>query len=119
MWVNRAYDPCCCWPKWRDFLVAELERFPNTTIITLGKPLLGVLVEPPASQDVKNYWGHVEGWKTAGRAEFHCVEANESTIGRRFFPLPHVTNAASTDLYKTYFDEYLSFIRSTASKDAF
>ena len=106
------------WPKWRDLLLAELDRFPDATIITLGKPILGVLVQPPAPQDLKHYWGYVEGWKSAGRAAFRSVEANESTIGRRFFPLPHVTNSASTALYRTYFDEYLSFIRSAAMKEA-
>lgn len=106
------------WPRWRDLLLAELSRFPDATIITLGKPVLGVLVETPASQDVKHYWGYVKGWKAIGRTAFRCVKANESTIGRRIFPLPHVTNARLTGLYSKYFDEYLSFIRSSDMKES-
>lgn len=92
------------WPKWRPLLVEELARFPNAAILTLGKPILKVLVRDPAVKDLKHYWGH---------GEYQLVEAQHSTLGRRFFPFPHITSFRTKPLYRTHRDNYLSFVRET------
>jgi uracil-DNA glycosylase len=104
--------------KWRDLLSDELARFPKATVITLGKPVLRVLVQEPSLQDLKHYWGHVEGWKTKGHGKFHFVEGRNSSFGKRFFPFPHITNTQTTELYRKHFDEYLRFARSNIMKEA-
>lgn len=105
------------WPNWQGLLKEELIRFPTATILTLGNPVLRVLVCHPFSQELKHYWGYVEGWKAREVRDFRYVDVQESSIGRRFFPLPHFTNANATELYREHFDGYLSFIRSNSGKE--
>ena len=106
------------WAKWRGLLDEELAQFPDAAIVTLGNPILRVLVKPPSSQDLKHYWGHTEEWKAKGRCEFRHVEPTSSSFGRQFFPFPHITNTKATALYRQHFDEYLAFTRSTITKEA-
>jgi hypothetical protein len=100
------------WLKWQGLLADELARFPNATVVTLGEPVLRVLVRKPLPQDLRHYWGHVEGWKAKGIGGFRYVDVAGSSFGRRFFPLPHNTTAQTIELYQTHFDGYLSFVRS-------
>lgn len=101
------------WPKWRPLLIEELARFPKAAIITLGKPILEVLVIDPAVKDLKHYWGHVGHNAVAGHGEYQLVEVQHSTLGRPFFPLPHITSFRTKPLYRTHRDNYLSFVRKT------
>lgn len=101
------------WPKWRPLLVEELARFPNAAILTLGKPILKVLVRDSAVKDLKHYWGHVGQNAVAGHGEYQFVEAQHSTLGRPFFPFPHITSFRTKPLYRTHRDNYLSFVRET------
>jgi uracil-DNA glycosylase len=106
------------WSRWKELLDIELSRYPDAIIVTLGKPILGVLVHPPASHDLKQYWGHVDHWKTKGRRDFQFVEKKDSIIGRRFFPFPHITNSKATELYSRHFDDYLEFVCLIIEKKA-
>jgi uracil-DNA glycosylase len=117
---ERVYEPDLIgisWLKWRALLAEELDRFPGATVVTLGKPILKVLVCQPLSQDLKHYWGHVEGWKTEGIGGFRYVDVEGSSLRRQFFPLPHITNTRTTELYRTHFDGYLTFIRANTGKE--
>jgi len=99
------------WPKWRPLLVEELARFPKAAILTLGKPILRVLVRDSAVKDLKHYWGHVGDKAMARHGEYRLVEVQHSRLGRPFFPFPHITNIRATELYRTHRDNYLSFVR--------
>jgi uracil-DNA glycosylase len=100
------------WPKWRPLLVEELARFPNAAILTLGKPILQVLVRDPAVKDLKHYWGYVGSKAKKEHGEYRLVEVQHSTVDRPFFPFPHITNISTTELYRTHRDNYLSFVRN-------
>ena len=101
------------WPNWRPLLVEELARFPMAAILTLGKPILQVLVRDPAVKDLKHYWGHVGSKAVKEHGEYRLVEIQHSTLGRPFFPFPHITNIRATELYRTHRDNYLSFVRKS------
>jgi uracil-DNA glycosylase len=101
------------WPKWRLLLVEELARFPNAAILTLGKPILQVLVRDPAVKDLKHYWGYVGSKAKKEHGEYRLVEVQHSTVDRPFFPFPHVTNISATKLYRTNREDYLSFVRNS------
>lgn len=105
------------WSNWRPLLVEELARFPDAKIVTLGNPVLKVLVKEPKEQDLKRYWGHKNNWKKSGRNQFRCVDEQHSTVGRQFFPLPHIETVKELELYSTHFVEYLSFVATGVSKD--
>ena len=106
------------WVMWQDVLREEVNLFPNAAIVTLGKPVLKVLVKDGYQQDLKHYWGHVDGWKQRGRDSFRAVENEQSTIDRKFFPLPHVTNYTTTEFYQGNLDDYLAFIRASTERRA-
>ena len=99
------------WHYWRPLVVAELDRFPKAAILTLGNPILHVTVREPAVKDLKHYWGHVGGKVMKEHGEYRLVEEQHSTLGRPFFPFPHITNISATELYRTHRNDYLSFVR--------
>lgn len=106
------------WKMWQGVLQDEVNQFPKAAIVTLGKPVLKVLLKHGHPHDLKHYWGHVDGWKQRGRDSFRAVEKEQSTIDRKFFPLPHVTNCTTTEFYRGNLDDYLAFIRASTERQA-
>jgi len=43
---------------WLPLLEQELAAFPDATIITLGEPILSLLVLDPGKRKVREYWGY-------------------------------------------------------------
>lgn len=96
---------------WRPILHRELNAFPDATVISLGEPVLSLLVAPGGSQKVREYWGYTAGWKTGEREELSCIPWHHSAIGRPVSPFPHQPSI-SKQFYADRLEEYVAFTRS-------
>lgn len=98
---------------WLPLLHQELRAFPDAVVVSLGEPVLKVLIKPDHPQDMKYYWGWQRGWQTKGPRPFKTLEPDQSTLERRFFPFVHqpTMRGARTAFYRRRFDEYTAFIR--------
>lgn len=74
---------------WVPFLKEELSVFPDVPVLTLGEPLLSVLVFEGVHAKVRHYWGYRRDWQTNPLADFRCAAPAENRLDRRLFPFPH------------------------------
>ena len=79
-------------PAWLDILRRELALFPDAAVISLGEPVLDVLLEVTARNRMKWFWGHHPRWKHIPHRPFQRVEPDQSTLGRRFYPFIHINS---------------------------
>ena len=91
-------------------LSKELSAFPKCPIITLGEPVLKLLVNPGNPDIVRYYWDYDKKTKSSN-GEFHFVSANDNKLARDFFPICHQPSIRK-DFYNKTFDKYMSFINS-------
>ena len=91
-------------------LSKELSAFPRCPIITLGEPVLKLLVNPGNPDIVRYYWDYDKKTKSSN-VKFHFVSANDNKLARDFFPICHQPSIRK-DFYNKTFDKYMSFINS-------
>ena len=94
---------------WFPLLQEELESFPEATVISLGEPLLSILVLDPKNRKLREYWGYTRKWKDQDRNSFSSIRANENILDRRIFPFPHQPSLRKA-FYRRYMDEYIDFV---------
>jgi len=77
-------------PYWIPVLRRELADYPDALVISLGEPLLKVLVTSGSTQ-LKDYWGYKRGWNKnpALHQPMSAIEASYSAVNSRIFPFPH------------------------------
>jgi len=97
-------------PYWLPLLKEELAEFPQVPIITLGKPVLSMIVCQGASFDLKEYWGYKHNWKLVGRGEFRYIAPSDNCVKRHIFPFPHQQNNY-IPFFSKYFEYYLAFTK--------
>ena len=90
-------------------LKKELAGFANCPIITLGEPVLKLLVGNNAK--VREYWGYD---KKTGRTngKFKYVSANDNKLNRIIFPFCHQPSIRK-DFYKNALSQYVDFVKGT------
>lgn len=91
-------------------LTKELSVFPECPIITLGEPILKLLVNEGNPDIVRYYWDYDKKTKSSN-GDFHFVSANDNKLARDFFPICHQPSIRK-DFYNKTFDQYMSFINS-------
>ncbi len=91
-------------------LTKELSVFPECPIITLGEPILKLLVNEGNPDIVRYYWDYDKKTKSSN-GNFHFVSANDNKLARDFFPICHQPSIRK-DFYNKTFDQYLNFINS-------
>jgi hypothetical protein len=96
---------------WMPLLRDELADSPGVPIVSLGEPVLRLLVGRPASQKVGHYWGYTKGWRSGDRGPFSRVEAGSSVVGRTIYPFPHQPSIRKR-FYSDRFDEYVKYVRA-------
>jgi len=99
-------------PLWFPLLRKELDDYDGVPIISLGEPVLGLLVRPPAVQKVRHYWGYVANWQDDNHGPLHRVESSESTLDRPIYPFPHQPSATKR-FYAARQGEYVAYVRDT------
>jgi hypothetical protein len=119
---NFFKEPPACYDKsilsraaafWRPSLLVELGKFPAVPIISLGQPLLQVIVLPPASARVRDYWGYAKGANVGRPDRFGYLRPAENVLGRIVFPMPHQPSIRKR-FYANTLTEYVEFIKHTS-----
>jgi uracil-DNA glycosylase len=100
---------------WLPVLQYELDAFPHAAIISLGEPVLTMLVRPGSSRSMKDYWGYQVRWKDGQRAPMQAIRAEESTVGRTIHPFVHqpTLRGSRAAFYRSRRPEYIAFIRQS------
>jgi uracil-DNA glycosylase len=105
------------WPYWSPVLQEELAALPGATIISLGQPILRVLIRAEHYHDMKSFWGYDGRWRSGRVRPFGMVQASESTIQRAFFPVIHQPSLQQP-FYAGRFKDYMAFIREHMEQEA-
>jgi uracil-DNA glycosylase len=74
---------------WLPILADELAVFPDAAVVSLGQPVLAILVKDGSSREVRDYWGYDDGWKQGAGHPMTAIEPEQTTLGRRIYPFPH------------------------------
>ena len=90
-------------------LSKELSSFPRCPIITLGEPVLKLLVNQGNPDIVRYYWDYDKKTKLS-KGNFHLVSAQDSKLSRDFFPFCHQPSIRK-DFYNKTFDQYVNFMK--------
>jgi len=103
---------------WLPLLRWELEAFPAAAVISLGEPVLGMLVWPGASRSMRDYWGYHVRWREGQSTPMHAIEARESAVGRAIYPFAHqpTLHAQRAAFYRQRWAEYTAWIRRDMSR---
>jgi uracil-DNA glycosylase len=98
---------------WLPLLVDELAHFPDAFIISLGEPVLAMLTRPEYRHPMRAYWGYDRRWREGVYLPMRAIDAEESTVGRRIFPIVHepTQRGRRTAFYRERRQAYLEFIR--------
>lgn len=88
-------------------LEKELSNFPNCPIITLGEPVLQLLVSKNAK--VRDYWGY-DAKTHKSTKSFKCVLPEENKLNRLIFPFCHQPSIRK-DFYKDTLTQYIGFVK--------
>jgi uracil-DNA glycosylase len=103
-------------PVWLDILRQELALFQDAAVISLGEPVLDVLLKPAARNSMKWFWAHHPRWKHIPQRPFQRVEPDQSTLGRRFYPFIHINS--DFGFYGARRPDYQQFIRGDIEASA-
>lgn len=95
-----------------ELLRKEISAYNNAIIISLGEPVLKLLIGPEAK--VRGYWGY-DSLKKSGFKQFNFSSAKKNILGYDFYPFPHQPSI-SKDFYKNTFNEYIQFINQNSHK---
>jgi uracil-DNA glycosylase len=93
---------------WIDLLKEEVAQFPASTIISLGEPVLSILVKN-GSKKLRDYWEYSPKWKSGVQEKFSYIRKDNSILNRSIFPFPHQPSI-SKQLYNKRFNNYLKFV---------
>ncbi len=97
---------------WLPTLHAELERYPNIPILSLGQPLLQAIVKPGVPARVREYWGYTPRWKSGVTETFRQLEPEDNLLNRPVFPCPHQPSIRK-QFYRDRLHSYLAFARES------
>lgn len=88
-------------------LEKELSNYPNCSIITLGEPVLQLLVNKNVK--VRDYWGYNAKTHKSTQS-FKCVLPEENKLNRIIFPFCHQPSIRK-DFYKDNLNQYVRFVK--------
>lgn len=91
-----------------NLLIKELDQFRNATIITLGEPVLQLLVE--TGSRVRSFWDYNKGTKTSD-GDFLFSLGRENLLSRDFFPFPHQPSLRQV-FYRNHIFQYIEFVKN-------
>ena len=90
-----------------ELLKEEISVFKNTSIITLGEPVLQLLTTPNAK--VREFWDYDR--KTGVSNDyFKYSKANENKLGKDFYPFPHQPSIRKK-FYEVTIDKYITTLQ--------
>ncbi len=99
---------------WLPLLREELAQFDNVPIITLGQPVLSIIIRENASKYVRDYWGYNDDWKTGKTLPFRYIKSDDNVLNRVIFPFPHQPSI-NKKFYCARLKDYVAFVKQTIS----
>ncbi len=98
---------------WIPLLRWELDQFPLATVVSLGQPVLSMLVLPGRPRDMRYYWGHTTHWRQGAIKDFRRIESNHCRLARMIHPFIHQPSehGPSAPFYRSRRGQYIEFIR--------
>jgi uracil-DNA glycosylase len=103
-------------PFWLPVLRDEMDHFPQAVVISLGKPVLSMLVRDGCSREVRHYWGYHPRWQGGSLGPLRAIEPEDSMMGRRIYPFVH--QQTQSEFYRVHRPEYVAFIRRALEPSA-
>lgn len=94
---------------WLPLLQSEIKEFPKAKIISLGEPLLNVLVKENFDKRVRVYWDYTKNWQERLDFKFRRIEEYQNDLDRVIYPLPHQPSLRKK-FYTEKLEGYLKFI---------
>ena len=91
-------------------LTRELSTSPKCPIITLGEPVLKLLVKESTPPIVRYYWDYDKKTKSSN-GDFHFVLAKDNKLSRDFFPFCHQPSISKA-FYKNTFNHYVNCMKN-------
>ena len=95
---------------WLPLLHDELAHFPQATFISLGEPVLNLLVRDGGNRLMKSYWGYTRDWQQGTVGNLSAIEPEFSTLNRRIsrsLISRHCGNASTASACRTISISYL------------
>lgn len=104
---------------WLPILRYELAAFPQAAVISLGEPVLSLLVKQEYSREMKHYWGYHREWQVGKRTAMCPILPEQSTVARQIFPFVHqpTLQGKRTEFYRQRRAEYIEFVISHFSEE--
>ncbi|MBI3732782.1 MAG: hypothetical protein HY259_04905 [Chloroflexi bacterium] len=100
---------------WLPVLATELAPYESVPVITLGEPVLALIINAGSSPFVKAYWDY-RAHEEAGRpGHFSHLTASQNRLGRDIFPFPHQPSMRQP-FYSATIDHYLDYVRDEISR---
>jgi hypothetical protein len=94
-----------------NLLMVELAAFKTQPIITLGEPVLRLLMDEKAK--VRYYWGYEKKTRKSN-SHFKYSQSKENKLKRDFFPFPHQPSLRF-EFYKNNLGQYLFYMKNCQS----
>lgn len=94
---------------WLPLLESEIAEYPKAKIITLGEPVLNVLIKTNFDRHVRFYWDYSKDWQNRSEFNFRRIEAYQNELDRAVYPLPHQPSMWKK-FYKGKLEDYLKFV---------
>jgi uracil-DNA glycosylase len=99
---------------WLPLLVEELAEFKSVPVITLGEPVLKILLTEASQHPLREHWGYIIKWQ--GDLLFKepkYVKPEANLLGRVLFPFPHQPSLRK-GFYKQRMADYVDFVKANA-----
>lgn len=102
-------------PAWLPLLAQELAMFPQAILVSLGQPVLCMLVRPGGRSDMKHYWGYHKRWRDGVLLPLAAIEHAASSVGRQIHPFVHepTQRGARAAFYRARRPAFVRFIRES------
>lgn len=99
---------------WLPVLQKELARFPKAVVVSLGQPVLSMLVRAGSPCRMGHYWGYHRAWRTAPPLTQSSISATVSMLGRQIFPFVHqpTLRGRGSEFYRQVRPGYVQLIRT-------
>ncbi len=95
---------------WFPLLHEELGILNNVPVITLGQPVLSLIVQGDTPKLVREYWGYNKEWKTGKTLTFKYIEPDKNILNKKVFPFPHQPSRTKR-FYNSREKLYIDFVR--------
>jgi hypothetical protein len=103
-----------CLNPWLQLLIEEIAPFENVPVLTLGEPVLKLLLKEESKHPLREHWGYIAKWQSSLLFEkLKFVRPEDNRLGRVLFPFPHQPSLRK-GFYKLRRNDYTEFMKKTA-----